>query len=228
MEAHTQQARRLDLEMVSLNVARRDVARYMKRLYEMGYVLDQEGNISTRTAKTDRYVITPSQVPRYLINPTDILVVNGQGDVIAGNRNPSIETGMHLLIYSRRSDVGSVMHFHSLHATALAALHETIPAILEELIPFLGEDVPTVPYAMAGTEELASNVANGLADRNAVLLANHGAVVCGKDLQDAFHKARLLERVATVYTLAKHIGEPTRLPDSSLEVGRELFRMMLS
>lgn len=227
MEAHTEQAGGFGLGMVSLDVARRQVAEYMKRLYEIGFVLDQEGNISTRAAQTDRFVITPSQVPRYLIEPADILVVNGQGGVVHGRRNPSIETGMHLLIYSKRPDVRSVMHFHSLHATALAALHETIPPILEELIPFLGEDVRTVSYATAGTDELASSVADGLAERNAVLLANHGAVVCGKSLQDAFHKARLLEKTATIYAIAKSVGEPKRLPDSSIEMGRDLFRTML-
>lgn len=214
--------------MSSLTSARSQVAQSMRRLYDIGYVLDQEGNVSARTTEPDRYAITPSQVPRYTIRPNDILLVNGQGEVILGDRNPSVETGMHLRIYARRVDVGSVMHFHSSHATALAVLNETIPPVVEELIPLLGENIPTVAYAMPGTEELASHVAEGLSSRNAVLLANHGAVVCGRDLQDAFHKARLLEKVATIYILAKAVGEPKRLPDSSVEVGRDLFRMMIS
>jgi L-fuculose-phosphate aldolase len=134
---------------------------------------------------------------------------------------------MHLSIYLKRPDVGAVIHFHSVHATALASLHETIPPFLEELIPFLGENVPTVEYAMAGTEELALNVANVLLQRNAVLLANHGAVVCGKNLQDAFHKALLLEKASTIYLLAKATGLPKNLPESAIEVGRELFRTMM-
>jgi len=206
---------------------REEVAKAMRRLYDIGYVLDREGNVSVKTAVPDRYVITPSQVPRHTIRTNDTLVVNGNGDVIEGNRNPSVETGMHLKIYAKRSDVGSVIHFHSPHATALASVHETIPPFLEELIPFLGENVPTVEYAMAGTEELASNVASGLAERNAVLLANHGAVVCGKDLPDAFHKALLLEKAATIYVLARSVGEPKRLPDSSIEIEREIFKTML-
>jgi len=205
---------------------REKVAGTMRRLYDIGYVLDKEGNVSARTSITDRYVITPSQVPRYMIKASDILVMNGRGDVIEGKRNPSVETGMHLQIYSKRSDVSAVIHFHSLYATALASLHETIPPFLEEMIPFLGENVPTVEYAMAGTEELASSVAIRLSNRNAALLANHGAVVCGKDLQDAFHKALLLEKAAKVYVLAKSIGTPKPLPESSVDVGRELFRTM--
>lgn len=213
--------------MTSLNTIRSQVARAIRELYKIGYVLDQEGNISVRTDEADRYAITPSQVPRHLIRLSDVLVVDGHGEVIQGERNPSIETGMHLLIYSRRPDIRCVIHSHSLRATALATLHETIPAILEELVPFLGEDVPTASYAMAGTDELASNVANCLANRNAVLLANHGALVCGKNLQDAFHKTRLLEKAATIYILAKCIGEPRKLPDTSMEIGRELFKTML-
>jgi len=212
--------------MTSLKSMREKVAATMRRLYGIAYVLQNEGNVSSRTSILDRYVITPSQVPRYMIKSSDILVINGKGDVIEGKRNPSVETGMHLQIYSKRSDVSAVIHFHSLYATALASLHETIPPFLEETIPFLGENVPTVEYAMAGTEELASNVATGLSNRNAVLLANHGAVVCGKDLRDSFHKALLLEKAARVYLLAKSIGTPRTLPESSVEMGKELFRTM--
>jgi L-fuculose-phosphate aldolase len=213
--------------MASLGPLKESVAKMMRKLYDIGYVLDKEGNVSVRTDFADRYVISPSQVPRYLIKASDILVMNGNGDVIQGRRNPSVETGMHLLIYSKRPDVHSVIHFHSLHATALASLHETIPPFLEELGPFLGESIPTVGYAMSGTEELAANVAAGLTDRNAVLLANHGALVCGKDLQDAFDKVLLLEKAAAIYTLARSMGTPKMLPESTIEIGRELFKTNL-
>lgn len=213
--------------MNSFKPVKEKVARTIRILYKIGYVLDHEGNVSVRTRVANRYCITPSQVPRYRIKSSDILVVNEVGEVVQGNRNPSVETGMHLLIYSKRLDVGAVIHFHSLHATALASLHETIPPFLEELVPFLGEDVPTVEYAMAGTEELASNVASSLIQRNAVLLANHGAVVCGKDLQDVFHKALLLEKASTIYLLAKAVGVPKNLPEWAVEAGRELFRTMM-
>jgi len=210
----------------SLNQIRKEVAKTTRRLYDIGYVLDREGNVSVRAPVPDRYVITPSQVPRYIVKASDILVVNGDGDVMEGERNPSVETPMHLRIYSTRPEVGSVIHFHSFHATALAALHETIPPFLEEMIPFLGEDIPTVGYAISGTEELASNVAKGLGNRNGVLIANHGAIVCGKDLPDAFYKAMLLEKAAAIYVLAKSMGEPKRLPDDAIEMGRELFKTM--
>lgn len=215
------------MKMDPFKLVREEVARTIRTLYKIGYVLDHEGNVSARSRVADRYVITPSQIPRFEIKARDILVVNGVGDVIKGSRNPSVETGMHLLIYSKRPDVNAVIHFHSVHATALASLHETIPPFLEELIPFLGENIPTVKYAMAGTEELASNVADGLMQRNAVLLANHGAVVCGKDLKDAFHKALLLEKASTIFLLAKAVGSPISLPESAVEIGRELFRTMM-
>ena len=213
---------------MSIESLREQVAEYMIKLFEIGFVLDQEGNVSARAAEPQRFVITPSQLPRASIKPSDILVLDEHGEVLEGERNPSVETGMHLKIYEARPHVGAVIHFHSLHATALAAVHETIPPFLDELIPFLGEDIPTLPYAMPGTEELASYVASALASRNAALLANHGAVVCGSDLSDAFHKARLLEKVATVYVLAKSLGEPKRLPDSTIEIAKDIYQMMAS
>jgi L-fuculose-phosphate aldolase len=215
------------VRLEALTLLRKEVAETIRRLYDMGYVLDYEGNVSARMKGMDRYLITPSQVPRGTIRPEDILVVNGEGEVLEGNRNPSTETGMHLMIYSMRSDVGSVIHFHSVYATALACLHEHIPPIIEEVVPYLGEDIPTVDYAMAGSRDLALNAANALDERNAVLLANHGALVCGRDLKDALHKARLLEKAANIYLLAKLVGEPKKLPNSSIQVGKELFRLFL-
>ncbi|MEM2050302.1 MAG: class II aldolase/adducin family protein [Thermoproteota archaeon] len=203
------------------------VAQTIRTLYRIGYVLSQEGNVSSRTNAVNKYAITPSQVPRNMIKASDILVVNEAGEVVQGKRNPSVETKMHLQIYFKRPDVGAVIHFHSIFATALATLHETIPPFLEELIPFLGESIPTVEYAMAGTEELALNVASSLIQRNAVLLANHGAVVCGKNLQDALHKTLLLEKAATIYLLARTVGTPKNLPEWAVEIGRELFRTMM-
>jgi L-fuculose-phosphate aldolase len=211
----------------SIDSLKEQVAQSIVQLYGIGYVLDMEGNVSARTPDPDKFVITPSQVPRYLITPNDILVVNAQGDVLEGDRNPSVETHLHLLIYSKRPEVNAIMHFHSPHATALAALHETIPPFLDELIPFLGQDVPTADYAMAGTEELADNVSAALVDRNAVLLANHGAIVCGKDLQDSLHKAKLLEKAARVYILSKAIGTPKNLPEETIEAAKEIYRTML-
>ena len=198
----------------------------MVDLYKMGYVLEHEGNVSARASGSGTFIITPSQLQRYLIRAEDTLVVNDLGKVIEGNRSPSVETGMHLRIYLKRPDVGAVMHFHSLHATALASLHETIPPFLEGLVPFLGGDILTAAYALPGTEELAGNVTAALSERNAVLLANHGAVVCGRDLTDTMEKAKLLEKAAAIYIHAKSIGSPKRLPDSSVAVGKDLFKRM--
>jgi L-fuculose-phosphate aldolase len=211
----------------SLDSLKEQVARSIVTLYEMGFVLDFEGNVSVRAPDPDKFVITPSQVPRATIKSSDVLVVNGQGDVLEGDRNPSVETQLHLQVYSKRPEVNAVMHFHSPHATALAALHETIPPFLDELIPFLGPNVPTADYGMAGTEELANSVSAALAERNAVLLANHGAVVCGRDLSDALHKAKLLEKAATVYILAKSVGTPKMLPDETVEIAKEIYKTML-
>jgi ribulose-5-phosphate 4-epimerase/fuculose-1-phosphate aldolase len=76
--------------MDSLKLARERVARTIRTLYKIGYVLDHEGNVSARMRLADRYVVTPSQVPRYQIKASDTLVVNGAGEVVQGRRNPSI------------------------------------------------------------------------------------------------------------------------------------------
>lgn len=208
--------------MSSLEHLKVKVATAVKKLYEIGYVLEHEGNVSARAEEPDRYVITPTYIPRYTIAPDDIIVINGEGNIVTGNRTPSIETAMHLKIYSIRPDVKAIIHFHSPNATALATLHVSIPPFLEELVHFLGKEVPTVAYAPAGSKELALKVAEALSKRNAALLANHGAVVCGSDLDDALYKAKLLEKASMIYILAKKLGEPKKLPESIIKAVESL------
>jgi L-fuculose-phosphate aldolase len=132
---------------------------------------------------------------------------------------------MHLAVYRRRPDVGAVVHTHSPWATTWAVLGREIPAV-HYVIASVGHRVRVAPYATFGSGELAGLAAETLGADNAVLLANHGVLAVGPDLDGALDNAVRVEFLAEVYWKACQIGEPVILPDEEIDRVRELIAAM--
>ncbi|MBV9708433.1 MAG: class II aldolase/adducin family protein, partial [Chloroflexi bacterium] len=122
-----------------------------------------------------------------------------------------IETPLHTLILRRRRDIHCVMHTHSPYATAFGVVYQKIPIVLSDSALCLGGEVPIAPYRMSGTLEFAEGIAEVLGDGFAVIWGNHGVMVVGVGLAQAFAAAHALEDNAKVYTIAKQIGNPVLL-----------------
>ncbi|MFQ5831251.1 MAG: class II aldolase/adducin family protein [Candidatus Thorarchaeota archaeon] len=187
-------------------------------------VIGSSGNASLRVG--DHVLITPSSIPYATMTPDDIMVLDLEGNVVEGERNPSVEAPTHLEIYRQREDAGAVVHSHSVYATALALLHMPLPPVLDEVLPKLGGEIRVTSYAMPGTKELAKNVVEAMDMRSAALIANHGAVCCAKTIRKAMEKAILLERTCKIFLLAKQIAEPKQLPAEVVEDEADLWEMM--
>jgi L-fuculose-phosphate aldolase len=175
------------------------------------------GNISTRVAD-DAIAITPSGIPYRDTRPEDIVICAlSDGSVISGDRKPSSELPLHRAVYAARPETGAVVHTHSPFATTLAVLGKPIPAV-HYVISRLGTtEVPVVDYATYGSEALAENTFAALAGTTrALLLANHGTIAIGDDLETAAVNARVLEILATTYVRALTIGTPVILPDEEI------------
>lgn len=166
-----------------------------------------DGNLSVRVG--DQVLITPSQVAYETLRPVQIASLDLAG---VGGNNPSSERAVHLAIYAARPDVRAIIHAHPVNACALAVNREGLPAILDEVMPVLGGDVAVARYAPSGSQELAANAVAALAERQGVLLANHGSVTVGHDLAEALYRLEVLERTAQVYLLARLAGKPTTVP----------------
>jgi L-fuculose-phosphate aldolase len=151
-----------------------------------------------------------------------VVITDLDGQVLDGQYKPSSELGFHLALYRQRPDVNAVLHTHSVYATTMACLGWEIPAV-HYLVGFSGHKVPLAPYATFGTPELARNVAAGIGDYNAVLLANHGLVAVGSDLGRAFNTAEEIELVARIYYQTKSVGNPVILPEEEMERVLEKF-----
>lgn len=195
---------------------RRDVVRICRCLYQRGFVVGTEGNVSVRVAP-DRCWITPTGCHKGQLQPDDLLLIDLAGRVQFGRGRPSSEMPMHLALYTSRPDVFAVVHAHPPLATALTVAGYTLDtALLPESVVALGA-VPTVPYQMPTTPQFARAIAAAMRGAAAALLEQHGGVTVGASLQIAFNRMEIVERVAQVFYLAKTLGRVRQLPPGALD-----------
>lgn len=181
------------------------------------------GNVSVRHGKS--MLITPSGVPYEELKPADIVAMPLDGDdgAYEGKLAPSSEWRFHLDIMAARPEVGAVVHTHSTYATAMAICGLEIPAVHYMVAAAGGPTIRVAPYATYGTEELSRNALAALEDRSACLLANHGVIATGPNLQRALWLAGEVETLAKQYVLARALGNPTVLPDGEIAAVVEKF-----
>lgn len=199
------------------------VTEAFKLLEEKGVNWAYSGNISVRLPEEGLFLISPSGLWKSRMKPEDLVVIDENGNVVEGARKPTIEYRMHLAVYRSRSDVNAIVHGHPLFASVFAAMRKRLEPLLEELVIYLGGPVEVAEYALPGTEELARNVVKALGDRNAVLLANHGALTCGSSLEEALAAMVYLERAAAITVLATLLGGAHPLPEEVVKLEREIF-----
>ena len=184
---------------------RRNVIETALEMSRSGLSPGRSGNVSCRFC--EGMLITPSGMAYETLKADDIVFVDGDGTVTTGQRKPSSEWRFHLSAYAARADAEAVVHTHSLHATVLACANRPIPAFHYMVAIAGGTDIPCVPYATFGTEELAGFVAEGLADRDACLMANHGQIAIGEDLDGALELAREVEVLSEQYVKLLATGD---------------------
>ena len=166
-----------------LQSAREELVTYGMQLLGKGLLTQTSGNLSIRLSP-DAIAITPTSIEYDKIKPEDIVVCRLDGTVLAGARAPSSETPLHAAVYQHRDDIRAIVHTHSVHATTLAILGMPIPAVHYIIASLNTTTVPVAPYATYGTPELALNVRDTFrAPGRAVLIANHGLVAGGADLE---------------------------------------------
>jgi len=208
-----------------VNKLKMEIVEAGKRMLHKGLVIGASGNISIRISGEDKIVITPSQIKYDKIGVNDIVVVDFKKNVLEGDRSPSVETGMHIGVYETRPDVGAIVHTHSVYASAIASLGKKIPPFLDDIVLMLGGEIEVAEYGMPGSKELAENAVRALGKKNAVLLANHGSLSCGKNLEGAFVNAELVERVAKIFILSSLLGKPKNLPQEVVQLEQQIFEL---
>lgn len=185
------------------------------RLNEKGINQGTSGNVSVRVE--GGFLITPSGIPYHRMRPEMIVRVGDDGSPEAsGSLKPSSETPFHGALMRARPDIGAVVHTHAPHATAVAMQRRAIPACHYMVAVFGGNEVPLVDYRLFGGDALAGLVTKAMRERHGCLMANHGAVVVGKTLDQALWRMEELEALARMFLLSSIGGAPVILGDDEM------------
>lgn len=171
------------------------------------------GNISVRDG--DGMLITPTSLSYDVMEPADIVRVGPDGGS-EGRHAPSSEWRFHHDILRSRPDVNAVVHAHPVHATALAMHNRDIPAVHYMVAIAGGRDIRCAPYARFGTQALSDVALVALEGRMACLLAHHGVIALGRNLDQAMWIAGEVETLAHMYLCSLQLGEPSRLSDEEI------------
>jgi L-fuculose-phosphate aldolase len=192
---------------VKLASERRAVAEAARQLAAEGLVLGTAGNVSAAAGAL--VAITPTGAQLGELEPEQVAVIDRSGELVDGPLEPTSELALHLGVYDR-FDAGAVVHTHAPMATAIACVVDELPCVHYSML-LLGGTVKVAPYATFGTPELAEAVGAALEGHTAALMANHGAVAYGADVDAAVEASLLLEWACGVYWHARAIGEPRTL-----------------
>lgn len=201
------------------------VLRTAKEMLRTGLVEGTAGNLSARLPDGN-VVMTPSTLDYEVMQLEDLVVIDLDGNVLEGERSPTTEKALHLACLRAHDDIGGVIHSHAMFATMFAVTRQPIPCVIEEFDVFVGGEVPVAEYKMTGSDELGDEVARWVENRGAVLMANHGLLTVGKDIENAMKVAHLVERTAQIIWGSKLIGDLVPLPQETLDRFAPIYKML--
>jgi L-fuculose-phosphate aldolase len=197
------------MQELSFKAEREQVATACRHLAATGLVHRTAGNVSVRAG--ERIAITPTGAQLATLAPAEVTLIDLGGRVVDGDLAPTSELDLHLAVYERYG-AGAVVHTHAPVSTALACVLDELPCVHYEML-MLGGPVRVAPYETFGTPALAAAAVEALDGRTAALLANHGTIAYGTDLDAAVRATELLEWAATVYWRAAQVGTPRALDE---------------
>ncbi len=207
--------------MMNAHKIKQDICEIGRRLYNKGFAAANDGNITVRIGD-DEVLCTPTMHSKGFLKPDDIATVDMTGKQLSGRKKRSSEALLHLEIYRNRSDIKSVVHCHPPHATAFAIAREPIPqCVLPEVEVFLG-DVPITKYETPGSQQFADTIIPFVQKTNVIILANHGTVSYGVDVEQAFWWTEILDAYCRMLMLAKSLGKVNYFTE---EKERELLQL---
>lgn len=194
-----------------------------RRMNGSGLNQGTSGNLSARIP--GGLLITPSSLAYELMEPSDLVAIDGQGRPLQdAGRRPSSEWRLHADVLAARPELQAVLHCHPIHGTALACHDKGIPPFHYMTAVAGGDDIRCAPYATFGTEELSRFTVEALVDRKACLLARHGLVTAGDNLDQALGIAVEVETLARMYLQSLQLGEPPLLSDGQMQAVHAQFR----
>lgn len=192
-----------------------DIIKYGKLAGEKGFTPGISGNISARFG--ENVLITSSGSANGYLEESELSLVDFNGKYVKGNTKPSSESMLHIAFYKKRADINYIFHVHSPYLTAFASSGKALDEYISPEIIYCFGKIPLAKYAIPGSEELVKNTETYFEDYDIVLLENHGVIVGGKTIKDAYLKLELVEEYAKTVICAKILGGAKILPDEEVE-----------
>lgn len=191
-----------------------ELIEYGRMAGDKNYTPGISGNLSARCG--DMVVITSSGVANGYLTENDFAVVDFDGNAIEGEK-PSSERMLHIEFYKKRPEMNYVMHVHSPYLTAFASAGIALDDKISPEIIYCFEKIPLAEYSIPGSKELVEKTSKYFENYDVVLMANHGVIISGKDIKDAFYKLDLCENYAKTVICAKLLGGAKILPEEEVE-----------
>ena len=207
---------------MDIEEAKKIVCNAGKKLLNEGLVARTWGNVSLRV-DVFKMAITPSGKLYKTMKPDDIVIVDIRDMSYKGELKPSSEGGLHAEVYKRRKNINAVIHTHQQNASTVAAAHREVPPILDDMAQIVGPSVRVANYALPSTKKIIRGTIKALKGRNAALMANHGAICIGSDMDEAFVVCSILEKACKSFIEAEFLGGAKPINKLEANVMRQYY-----
>ena len=188
------------------------------KMWQLGWVAANDGNVSVKLPDGP-LMVTPTGISKSFITPEKLVHIDRDGKILEAEEGyrPSSEIKMHLRCYKEREDVGAALHAHPPTATGFAVAHVPLDRYdMIETVATLGS-IPITPYGTPSTQEVPDAIAPYLAEHDAVLLENHGALTVGATLIDAYYRMETVELFAKINLTAYMLGGPKEISRENID-----------
>lgn len=205
---------------------RQQLLEISRQLCQRGLNRGTSGNVSVRVNDDNGrsgFLITPSGMPIDQMQADDMVWMDFSANW-TGRRQPSSEWRFHLDILQHKPEINAVIHTHSMFATTLSTFRRDIPPFHYMIALAGGDSIRCAPYALFGSQSLSDHALAALYDRKACLLANHGMIAIGENLNKALRIAEEVETLCEQYLRALQVGEPHLLTHEEMREVHEKFR----
>ena len=200
---------------------KQEMIRVGQKLYDRQLLVATEGNLSCRLPG-DRILATPSGLCKGELTSADLVIIDGRGNHLEGERRVSSEILMHLEVYRLRPDVQAVVHAHPPICIALMLAGKNLDRpILAENILLMGK-VPVAEYARPSTPAVAESIRPWVPRTDFVLLDRHGSLTMGETLAEAFFRLETMEHTARSYAQALQLGDVREFERAEIEALMDL------
>ncbi len=209
------------MQYLSESILRDQLLKTSQQLVVLGLNKGTSGNASVRCE--GGFLVTPSGMKIEDMSSTSMVKMSWDGSFDA-NKKPSSEWRFHRDIMQNKPEINAIIHTHSMFATTLACLHKDIPPFHYMIAIAGGDTIRCADYALFGSQALSDHALAALIERKACLLANHGMIVLGRDLDDALAVTLEVENLCEQYWRTLQVGAPHLLTEAEMHAVFQQFK----